>query len=319
MPLRFNSLLRGEGIDPAEVRLIRHQTRKAGGRTPYTLWRDDPAGFEVYQGIQSNKPREVSKFRGKYWASFVAPPDGSTMFVGLYKVEWGGPMLAGMIDPLTGAEIVGDMAEYRYEKQVALGDYVGRIHIHWGDTPNSKRAWVQRADNQDKLILKLSGRLPDPLGAAVEEEVARALRVSKAIRPATELYFVGETDGPKYLYILRLEGDVAAWLGRSAVDVAGKSIIKVGFSKNPASRRDQIQAAYPVGKFQWRVLFPKPPIGEPPYKNADVAIAGEDAMKEYLGKDLRQRLGGEFFVADDAEIERAWAFGAAASEAAQGG
>ena len=67
-----------------------------------------------------------------------------------------------------------------------------------------------------------------------------ALTPSRAIPPPAAGYWVGETDGPKHLYILGLEGDIAAYLGRSPKALEDKAIIKVGFSKSPMSRRDQI-------------------------------------------------------------------------------
>lgn len=67
-----------------------------------------------------------------------------------------------------------------------------------------------------------------------------ALSPSRAVRPASRPYWVGETDGPKHLYILRLVGNIGAYLGRRASEVEDKHIIKVGFSKSPQARRDQI-------------------------------------------------------------------------------
>lgn len=59
------------------------------------------------------------------------------------------------------------------------------------------------------------------------------LTPSRAIPPSSTGYWVGETDGPKHLYILKLEGDIAAYLGRSPAAVEDKAIIEVGFSKSP--------------------------------------------------------------------------------------
>ena len=75
MPLRFNMLLQDEGVAPSEVRLLRHQTSVAG-RTPYSLWRDHPDQFLLYQ--QTQDPDRRAHFRQPYWASFVATPSGST-------------------------------------------------------------------------------------------------------------------------------------------------------------------------------------------------------------------------------------------------
>lgn len=117
--------------------------------------------------------------------------------------------------------------------------------------------------------------------------------------PATRPYWVGETDGPKHLYILELTGDIAAYLGRAPEDIEGKSIIKVGFSKSPLARRDQIQSAYPRGQFGWTVLRPTPIPDQAPYSDASIAIVGEDAMKKRLVDDNAEVLGGEFFLAED--------------------
>ncbi len=144
-----------------------------------------------------------------------------------------------------------------------------------------------------------------------------ALTPSRAIPPATQGYWVGETDGPKYLYILKLEGDVAAYLGRSPTKVEGKTIIKVGFSKSPMSRRDQIQGNYPAGAFRWSVIKPGDLSVTPPYANARVAIAGEDAMKARLVEGGAESLGGEFFLAEDWLVLKTWSAGRFAAEAAQ--
>ncbi len=103
------------------------------------------------------------------------------------------------------------------------------------------------------------------------QTLGSALSPSRAIPPPSEPYTVGETDGPKYLYVLQLQGDIAAYLGCSPNEVEDKSIIKVGFSKSPLARRNQIQSAYPEGSFKWSVLFPSPMPDHPPYDKPTVA------------------------------------------------
>lgn len=136
-----------------------------------------------------------------------------------------------------------------------------------------------------------------------------SLTPSRAVRPPSAPYTVGETDGPKYLYILELKGDIAAYLGRAPDQVEEKSIIKVGFSKSPLSRRNQIQGAYPKGAFAWSILFPSPMPEAAPYANAEVAIAGEDAMKKRLVDGNAEGLGGEFFLAEEWLVHKTWAAG----------
>jgi hypothetical protein len=174
-------LLADEGISPSDVRLLRHQTVRALGRTPYSLWRDDVDAFESYQSTQDSTPKQRSRFRARYWASFVAPPSGSTLFVGLYEVKMVGSVPAGTIDPLT-REAVGLGKPYPYDQYEcrrveALSDYIGRLSIHWGDSSSASRAWVQRPDKQDKLIVELT--------RAFQEEEFPGF--TKLIRPLSEI------------------------------------------------------------------------------------------------------------------------------------
>jgi len=144
-----------------------------------------------------------------------------------------------------------------------------------------------------------------------------ALAPSRAVPPARGPYWVGETDGPKHLYILELVGDIGAYLGRSGDQIDGMSIIKVGFSKSPLSRRDQIQSAYPRGQFKWIVRFPVNIPDIAPYPNAEVAIVGEDAMKKRLVDEGAEVLGGEFFLAEEWLVHNTWNAGKFAAETAK--
>ncbi|MEQ8710244.1 MAG: hypothetical protein RIC36_14730 [Rhodospirillales bacterium] len=138
------------------------------------------------------------------------------------------------------------------------------------------------------------------------EKFRELLKPSHAIRPAQNGFTVGETDGPKHLYILNLTGDVAAYLGRPSAEVDEMMIVKVGFSKSPVTRRDQIQSSYPDGSFKWEVYRPKEIPRKAPYPNADVAIAGEDAMKARLVDEGAESLGGEFFLAPEWLVCQTW-------------
>ena len=90
--------------------------------------------------------------------------------------------------------------------------------------------------------------------------------------------------------------------------------MKVGFSKSPLNRRDQIQSAYPAGSFNWEVLWPKEIPADPPYPNAEVAITGEDAMKARLQGGDCESLGGEFFLAEESFVSLAWGAGLNAAQ-----
>lgn len=215
MPLKFNMLLRDEGLDPAGVRLLRHQTRAMDGRTPYTLWRDNLEAFENYQSTQSSERR--SYFKGDHWASFVVPPDGRTLFVGLYAVRFLDSVPVGKIDPFSGRMIGADKGWTHYDQYECirlsqLSDYIGRLSLHWGDSSSASRSWVQRADQQDKPIIELARvfqeeefpgftRLVRPLSEIETMPLSwtQALRSARGVYllacPKTREHYVGSATG----------------------------------------------------------------------------------------------------------------------------
>lgn len=161
MTLRFNMLLAAENITLADVRLLRHQTVVPSGRTPYVLWRDDRAAFELYQSIQAAGSRRQATFAAPYWASFVTPPGGETLFVGLYQATRLGPAEPDLVNPLTdqAADSVGQYDRYDCFLLPQMSAYIGRLFIQWGA---GARSWVQRADKQDKEIVALARVFQEP-------------------------------------------------------------------------------------------------------------------------------------------------------------
>lgn len=152
--LRFNMLLQECGIDPANVRLLRHQTRLPDGRTPLELWRMDRTGFERYQAYQLIAQR--AWFTGKWWASFVGLHDGRTLFAGLYEVGAPEPVTTDFTLPDTGQMIrAGADDHYTTKLSDQLSAYIGKLYIDWGGGASGKRAWKQRADQQNKIITEL--------------------------------------------------------------------------------------------------------------------------------------------------------------------
>lgn len=114
---------------------------------------------------------------------------------------------------------------------------------------------------------------------------------------------------PRELYILRLTGDTAAFLGRF---IEGASIIKIGLSVSPDLRRKSLQKAMPRGTFRWQLVRTTRMDGDTPYSGFDAAVTGEDAMKRHLARHA-EWLGGEFYLASDADIDAAWDIGRSAA------
>jgi hypothetical protein len=154
MPFMFNSLLEEAGISPKDVRLLRHQTALPDGRTPLDLLRGSREAFDTYQGTQTHTARAY--FLAPFWAAFVGLPDGRTMFAGLYEV--GEPAL---IEHETWSSLANQMIPAGTEDAypLALSDmltgYIERLFIEWGGGLTGKRAWRQRADQQNKIVTEL--------------------------------------------------------------------------------------------------------------------------------------------------------------------
>lgn len=151
----FNAILRDAGVDPATVKLVRHQDgRAAKGRTPYDLWCAKDGRLEQYQAIQSKARFDGSAFI----ASFIGTPTNETLFVGLYAVNGRGIADAGTIDPIIGDDI-GGLFLYDLAKSERLSEYDGRLVIDWGP---GMRSWVQNAISQDKRIQEIRREVGEP-------------------------------------------------------------------------------------------------------------------------------------------------------------
>lgn len=146
-----------------------------------------------------------------------------------------------------------------------------------------------------------------PMAPELPMSALDAITFSQAGPVSQNPHVVAESEGPKRLYILRLVGNVDAMLG--SVDAGGRDILKVGFSASPLSRRDTFQAALPGTGYRWEIVR----ANDRPWRNSQVAIAGEDAMKDAM---RTAALGREFFLGSDADIERAWNAGQAAASRA---
>ena len=108
--------------------------------------------------IQSLPNRQ--KLKAKYWASFVGTLDDQTMFVGLYKANYKGLLDHDAPKPhRPGTDRAGTCDVYDPRLQRHLSDLIGRLLIDWGP---GGRAWIQRADHQDKPILEIRATFQEP-------------------------------------------------------------------------------------------------------------------------------------------------------------
>ena len=154
--IKFNDILRLEGVDPRKVRLVRHQDRRARTPSLYEIWRSDATKLEKYQAIQRRGVFNV----GDMVASFVVTPKPrrATLFIGLYVVEAIGRAPDGARDPILGHN-VGGMYKFKIRRVEKLTGYVGRVTIDWG---RGYIAWVQRASKDDKDVVAIQTEVDPP-------------------------------------------------------------------------------------------------------------------------------------------------------------
>ena len=146
--LTFNDLLTLQGVDPTQVRLVRHQDRRLRAGRLYEAWRNNRAAFEGYQSAQA---RDIFPLDAVL-ATFIVTDARKTVFVGMYRVDSVDSCLPGTTDPLLNSDISG---HYKYALQLldVLSDYRDRLAIEWGA---GTRAWVQRAANQAKPVIEIA-------------------------------------------------------------------------------------------------------------------------------------------------------------------
>lgn len=131
------------------------------------------------------------------------------------------------------------------------------------------------------------------------------LRASKPGPVSQTSYMVKEAEGPKENYILQLNGDLNAFLGRPA---EGRKVVKVGMSVSPSSRMETFNAALPACAFSWSILRSNLLDGRAPYASSQLGLRGEEGMKQVMAS-RAEWLGGEFYLASQDVIDAAWAAG----------
>jgi len=159
MAIMFNTILCEAGLEPEEVRLVKHKDSRAKrGYTPYELWRDNQAQFELYQSVQSIRNRK--KLTAPYWAVFVVNFSDETMFAGLYAVKYRGLLEKDTPMPqMDGVDKAGSCDVYDLTLLEMLKEFKGRLIINWGA---GALAWVQYADRNNKSITELRKEFQEP-------------------------------------------------------------------------------------------------------------------------------------------------------------
>lgn len=159
MSIKLNTIFEEAGLDPSKIKIIRHKDARAKkGRTPYDLWVNEPALFELYQSTQSFSNR--SALNVPFWAVFIADYENKTMFAGMYSVKYTGLLKSDTIMPHSnGIDKAGECDYFNLTRLDILSEFIGRLYIDWGKAYIS---WIQNAKTQNKSVIELRQSFKEP-------------------------------------------------------------------------------------------------------------------------------------------------------------
>lgn len=119
-------------------------------------------------------------------------------------------------------------------------------------------------------------------------------RPSRGVVPSFGHRSFEVSDAENRLYVLRLHGDVAQFLGRPAYTVAGKVVVKVGHAKEPNDRCNTHNAHLPKAcSYSWALE-----LVSRPFAGGQEAKLAEDKLKATLEQRF-ESLGREFFLVEE--------------------
>ncbi len=135
----FVDVLKSKGLEPNEVQLIRHQSKRQKNmkETYYWLWKNDTPTFD-----EENAWQLKDKFKDrKYLCVFVVTPTKETLFAKFYRI-------LGQVEKNTDD---GIGYYYNLEADDSLLEFEGRLKIDWGFA--AEKAWAQIGGNSPKKII----------------------------------------------------------------------------------------------------------------------------------------------------------------------
>lgn len=218
--LTFNQLLRTGNLDPANVRLVRHKPKYHQHRAIFDAAMRGDQAYREYQEAQGTA-QVVSQFRAaKHLASFVVDPTTKhTIFIGIWD-QLG--ERTPTVDPF-GTPPTSETVAFKTELRNQFDSYRGRLIIDWGD---GERAWVQRADLQDKPIVEIRRQREDPafpgfmaFRCALDQVETVPISWSEVLRNARGIYLLVHRErGDQYVGSAYGEG---GFMGRWATYADG--------------------------------------------------------------------------------------------------
>jgi len=116
-----------------------------------------------------------------------------------------------------------------------------------------------------------------------------------------------DPDGPRDLYILKLNGDIPNILGIQTDELKGHQVIKAGLSKNAQRRCDTLNKSIPGNTYYWEVAQYSSKSFGWKFPDGETAKAHERELQFMLQEpEDAKSLGGEFFRVHPEDIHNAW-------------
>lgn len=142
--LLFSDILKKVGIDPKNVKLIRHVMSDAGFRACYEA-------DKVYE-YTCHQKKDFSKGY-TYWITFISDGGKTARLHACYKV---GPAKPDLLENAPSGIPNEELVEYKGENEIfeleyvdALKEYENRLTIDWG---NSARSWHQKGTTEKEVL-----------------------------------------------------------------------------------------------------------------------------------------------------------------------
>ena len=252
------------------------------------------------------------------WATSHADPAESGKLVGVIQcshVCGAGPDFTDPHGAATGMEAAKEAADFPFVVQAVRAWRIAPSHrptikefaptTYFAESGNSRATFLgsqgdRLTAEEARKLLKMTVEETTVYGEATRKEHSRGLfeDVLRPSRPgpvSQRSYDVEPAEGPKHLYVLEMQGKAAIFLNDvSAVDF---TIIKPGFSGNPSTRCEALNASYPRGSaFRWKIFSSTEALGHLPVPSSAHAIAGESAMHAAAQGNGGRSLGNEFFL-----------------------
>lgn len=160
--LTFTNLLQNAGIDPKDVKLMRHG-ESGHEKAPFFLWiaslDSEDTRFNNYQSLQTDR----HAINRRYIASFVVNSLKETVFTGIFENHGSlGRAPQGTLCPVSGKDASIDHDLYDLRLTPYLENYVGRLTINWG---KGHLAWMQNADSPDASPKEITAIYPNRVTA----------------------------------------------------------------------------------------------------------------------------------------------------------